>query len=124
MTISIIKTEEQYRRYLKRMEAIFDAPEGTPEYDELDLLALVLEKYEEQHFPIPEPHPLDAIRFMMEQNNLTDEDLGKILNSRSRVSEIFNGKRKLGLSHIRKLTAALHIPADILIQDYDVKSVG
>ncbi len=118
MKIGIIKTEEQYNKYLKRMRKILDAKEGTKEFEELDLLALVLEKYEEEQFPIPESHPIDAIKFMMEQNNLTDDDLGKIIKSRSRVSEIFRGKRKLALNHIRAINRALHIPADILIKEY------
>jgi len=120
MEIKIIKTKKQYSAYLQRMREIFDAKDGTQEAEELDLLALVLEKYEDERFHIPEPHPIDAIRFMMEQNNLTDEDLGKILKSRSRVSEIFHGKRKLGLNHIRALNKALHIPADILIREYEL----
>lgn len=118
MEIQIIKTKKQHKAYLERMNTIFDAKKGTPEFDELDLLALVLEKYEEENFSIEQPTPLDAIRFMMEQNNLTDDDLGKILKSRSRVSELFLGKRKLALSHIRLLHHHLHIPAKTLIQEY------
>jgi HTH-type transcriptional regulator/antitoxin HigA len=118
MEIKIIKSKKQYHTYLERMNEIFDAKKGTLEYDELDLLALVLEKYEEDKFPIKEPSPLEAIRFIMEQNNLSDEDLGKILKSRSRVTELFNGERKLALSHIRALHSELHIPAKTLIQEY------
>lgn len=118
MDIKIIKSKKQYQIYLERMDEIFDAKKGTPEYDELDLLALVLEKYEAEKFPIKEPNPLDAIRFVMEQNNLSDDDLGKILNSRSRVTELFKGTRKLALSQIRLLNRHLHIPARTLIQEY------
>lgn len=118
MDIKIIKTKKQYQIYLERMNEVFDAKKGTCEFDELDLLALVLEKYEEEKFPIKEPSPLDAIRFIMEQNNLSDDDLGKILNSRSRVTEIFKGTRKLALSQIRLLNTHLHIPAKTLIQEY------
>ena len=118
MDIKIIKSEKQYQTYLERMNEIFDAKKGTLEYDELELLALVLEKYEEEKFPIQEPNPLDSIRFVMEQNNLTNKDLGEIINSRSRVTEIFNGTRKLALSHIRLLHSHLHIPAKTLIQEY------
>lgn len=77
MEISIIKDEEQYRGYLSRMNEIFHAEEGTPEGKELDLLALILEKYEEDHYPIEAPDPVEAIRFMMEQLGLNDNDLGK-----------------------------------------------
>ena len=120
MEVKIIKTKRQYKAYLERMKEVFDAKEGTPESDELDLLALVLEKYEEDNFKIQEPHPIDAIRFMMEQNNLNDDDLGKIIKSRPRVSELFHRKRKLSLNHIRAINKELHVPADILIRDYEI----
>ena len=122
MEISIIKNEEQYKAYLDRMNEIFHAKEGAPESEELDLLALVLEKYEEEHYPIEAPDPIEAIHFMMEQMGLDDNDLGKILSSRSRASEILNRKRKLSIAHIRKLTEHLKIPADVLIQDYELAS--
>ena len=122
MEISIIKNEKQYQVYLNRMNEIFHAEEGTPEGEELDLLALVLEKYEEEHYPIDAPDPIEAIRFMMDQMGLDDKDLGKILSSRSRASEILNRKRKLSISHIRKLTEHLKIPVDVLIKDYDLAS--
>jgi HTH-type transcriptional regulator/antitoxin HigA len=122
MEISIIKSEEQYRAYLDRMNEIFHAEESSPEGEELDLLALVLEKYEEEHYPIDAPDPIEAIRFMMEQMGLDDNDLGKILSSRSRASEILNRKRKLSISHIRKLSEHLKIPAHVLIKDYDLAS--
>jgi|TARA_R110000823_G_scaffold280091_1_gene398321 HTH-type transcriptional regulator/antitoxin HigA len=122
MEISIIKNEKQYKTYLDRMNEIFHAAEGTAEGEELDLLALVLEKYEDEHYPIEAPDPIEAIRFMMDQMGLDDNDLGKILNSRSRASEILNKKRKLSIAHIRKLTEYLKIPADVLIKDYDLAS--
>mgnify|MGYP003676736835 CR=1 FL=1 len=107
---------------IDRMNEIFHAAEGTAEGEELDLLALVLEKYEDEHYPIEAPDPIEAIRFMMDQMGLDDNDLGKILNSRSRASEILNKKRKLSIAHIRKLTEYLKIPADVLIKDYDLAS--
>lgn len=122
MEIKIIKTEEQYKAYLDRMNEIFYSEEDTPEGEELDLLALVLEKYEDEHYPIDAPDPIEAIRFMMEQMGLDDNDLGTILNSQSRAFEILNRKRKLSISHIRKLTEHLKIPADVLIKDYDLVS--
>jgi len=122
MGISIIKNENQYRIYLDRMNEIFHAEEGSPESEELDLLALVLEKYEDEHYPIEAPDPIEAIRFMMDQMGLDDNDLGKILNSRSRASEILNKKRKLSIAHIRRLTEYLKIPADVLIKDYELAS--
>ncbi len=120
MEIKIIKTEEQYKVYLKRMREIFNAEEGTVESEQLDILALALDKYEEEHYPIPEPDPISAIQFMMEQRGINDKELGKIINSRSRVSEILNRKRKLTLAQIRKLTKHLKIPADVLIKEYEL----
>ncbi len=122
MEISIIKNEKQYRAYLNRMNEIFHAEDGTPEGEELDLLALVLEKYEDEYYPIDTPDPIEAIRFMMEQMGMDDNDLGKILSSRSRASEILNKKRKLSIAHIRKLAEHLKIPADVLIKDYELAS--
>jgi HTH-type transcriptional regulator/antitoxin HigA len=120
MNITIIKSEKQYQKYLSRMGEIFMATNDSVNSDELDLLALVIEKYEDENFPIPTPDPIDAIQFIMEQNNMTDRDLARILNSRSRASEILNRKRKLSLLHIRKLVKELHIPAELLISDYSL----
>ncbi|MEO2050282.1 MAG: helix-turn-helix domain-containing protein [Allomuricauda sp.] len=122
MEVKIIKTKKQYNEYLKRLNEIFDAKKGTPESDEFDLLALVIEKYEEEKYPIEEPHPIEAIKFMMEQNNIDDEQLGEIINSRSRVSELFSGTRKLNLNHIRAIHEKLRIPAEILIKEYQVSA--
>lgn len=102
------------------MREIFNAEEGTVESEQLDILALALDKYEEEHYPIPEPDPISAIQFMMEQRGINDKELGKIINSRSRVSEILNRKRKLTLAQIRKLTKHLKIPADVLIKEYEL----
>lgn len=120
MKIEIIKNKDQYKRYLERMRQIFDAEKGTPESDELDLLALVIEKYEREKFPIPEPDPIETIRFILEQNNLSDDDFAKILRSRSRASEILNKKRKLSINHIRMIKDKMNISADILIKDYEL----
>lgn len=103
---------------MKRVNILFDAKPDTAEGDELDILVTLIEKYEQIHYPIPDPDPIEAIKFMMEQNGLTDADLGIILNSRSRVSELFNKKRALTIKQIRILTEKLHIPASILIKEY------
>jgi HTH-type transcriptional regulator/antitoxin HigA len=118
MEIKPIKTEKDYDLALERVNTIFDAETNTVEADELDILVTLIEKYEQIHYPIPEPDPIEAIKFMMEQNGITDADLGVILNSRSRVSEIFNRKRALTIKQIRVLTEALHIPASTLIKEY------
>lgn len=118
MEIKPIKTEQDYDLALERVNTIFDAKPNTNEADELDILVTLIEKYEQTHYPIPEPDPIEAIKFMMEQNGLTDADLGVILNSRSRVSEIFKRKRALTIKQIRVLNEVLHIPASTLIKEY------
>ena len=118
MEIHPIKTEKDYDLALERVNALFDAKPNTIEGDELDILVTLIEKYEQIHYPIPEPDPIEAIKFMMEQKGLTDADLGVILNSRSRVTEIFKRKRTLSIKQIRLLTENLHIPASTLIKEY------
>ena len=118
MEIRPIKTEKDYDLALERVNTLFDAKPNTNEGDELDILVTLIEKYEQINYPIPEPDPIEAIKFMMEQNGLTDADLGIILNSRSRVTEIFKRKRALTIRQIRLLTKNLHIPASILIKEY------
>lgn len=120
MEINPIKTELDYDLALERVNLIFDAAPATQEFDELDILVTLIEKYEAIHYPIPEPDPIEAIRFMMEQNAMNDHDLGVLLNSRSRVSELFNKKRALTIKQIRILHDKLKIPAEILIKEYEL----
>jgi HTH-type transcriptional regulator/antitoxin HigA len=121
MEIKPIKTEKDYDWALERVKEIFDAKPNSNEGDELDILVTLIEKYEQVHYPIPEPDPIEAIRFMMEQNGMTNNDLGILLNSRSRVSEIFNRKRALSIKQIRVLQEKLHIPSNVLIKEYALK---
>lgn len=118
MEIRPIKTEKDYDFALARVNTLFDAKPNTNEADELDILVTLIEKFEQKNYPIPEPDPIEAIKFMMEQNGLTNADLGVILNSRSRVTEIFKRKRALTIRQIRLLTENLHIPASTLIKEY------
>ena len=111
----LLKTETDYNEALKRIEELFDAEQGTPEADELELLAALVELYEQEHFPIEAPDPISAIKFRMEQENLSNEDMVQYLGSKSRVSEIFSHKRDLSISMIRKLVTGLHIPAEVLL---------
>lgn len=120
MNLKIIKTEDEYNLALERLEEIFDAPLGTPEGDESELLALLIEKYEEEHFPIPDPDPIEAVKYMMEQSNLKQADLAKILGNKGNVSKVLNKKRKLSLDMIRKINKALNIPFSVLMQDYSL----
>lgn len=118
MNIKPIKTEQDYQEALDRLEVIFDAKKGSPEGDELEILGLLIEKYESVHFPIDLPDPIEAIKLRMEQMGYTQSDLVKIIGLKGRVSEILNKKRKLTLEMIRKIHLALNIPTEILVQAY------
>ena len=118
MNIKPIKTEADYERALERLELIFDAKKGTDEGDELEVLGILIEKYENEHFPIAIPDPIEAIKFRMEQLGYSQADLAKVVWLKSRASEILNKKRKLSLEMIRQLHEKMNIPTDVLIQAY------
>jgi HTH-type transcriptional regulator/antitoxin HigA len=114
-----IKYENQtHKEALSHLEDIFDSNPGTKEGDELELLSILIEKYEDEHFPIDAPDPIEAIKFRMEQMGLENKDLEGIIGSKGRVSEILNKKRKLTLKMIQSIMQNLHVPAEILLQDY------
>ncbi len=116
--IKPIKTEADYDAMLKKIEVLFNAEAGTPEGDKLEVLVTLVEAYEQKHYEIPPPDPIDAIEYHMERLSLSRRDLEPYVGSRARVSEILNRKRPLSLRMIRKLEAGLNIPASILIQKY------
>jgi HTH-type transcriptional regulator / antitoxin HigA len=118
MEIKLIKTEEDYNAAFKRLKQIFQANKGTPEGDEMEMLSILIEKYEDEHYPIDLPDPIEAIKDRMEQMGLRQKDLERIIGVKSLVSEILNRKRKLTLEMIRRLNKELHIPLDVLIQEY------
>ena len=118
MDIKPIKTENDYNQALQRLEVIFDAKNGSPEGDELEVLGILIEKYENEKLPISLPDPIEAIKFRMEQMGYNQNDLANIIGLKSRASEILNRKRKLSLEMIRQLHERLHIPTDVLIQTY------
>lgn len=118
MELKILKTNEDYQVALDRFGEIFQAKVGTKESDESDVLALLIKDYEDRNFVIKTPTPLEAIRYRMEQQGLTNKDLTIILGYKSRVADIFNQHRKLNLTMIRKLHNALNIPLEILIMEY------
>ncbi len=118
MNIHPIKTEQDYEKALERLEDIFDARLGTKEGDELEILTILIEKYENEHFPIDLPDPIEAIKFRMEQLGMKQNDLTEVIGFKSRVSEILNKKRKLSLEMIRNLNEYLSIPTNVLIQKY------
>ena len=118
MEIKVIKTESDYNEALKRLEVIFDAPVNSKEGDEAELLSILIERYEDVHYPIEAPDPIEAIKFRMEQMDMDNNDLAKIIGYKSRVSEIFNKKRKLTLNMIRNLHDKMKIPYESLIANY------
>jgi len=116
--IKAIKTEQDYNQALERLEDIFHAEIYTPDGDEAEVLSILIEKYEEEHYPIGMPDLIEAIKFRMEQLEMKQKDLAEVVEITSRVSEILNRKRKLTLSMIRKLSTTLHIPTEVLVQEY------
>ncbi|AMO58253.1 putative transcription regulator with HTH domain-containing protein [Endozoicomonas montiporae CL-33] len=117
--IKVIKTEQDYADAMDRLMTLMEsAPEeDSPEDSELEVLALLIEKYETEQFPTDLPDPIEAIRFRMDQQGLTQKDMKPYFGSASKVSEVLNGKRDLSLTMIRKLHDGLGIPADVLIQE-------
>ncbi len=120
MEIRPIKTEEQYQQALQRLDTLFDAPTGTPESDEADVLALLIDDYENKVYPIEAPDPIEAIKIRMEEMNLRQLDLVEEIGGKSRVSEVLNKKRKLTVDMIRNLAKRLNLSANILINDYQL----
>jgi HTH-type transcriptional regulator/antitoxin HigA len=118
MKVKVIKTEDDYKAALERLEEIFQAPENTPEGDEAELLSVLIEKYEDENYPISAPDPIEAIKFRMEQTGMSKKELADIIGYRSRVSEILNKKRKLSIDMIRNLHRKLKIPYEVLLNEY------
>ena len=119
MKLKLIKTEQDYQLALKRLEKIFHAKKGTNEHEELEVLVLLIQKYEDDTVgQFPDPDPIEAIKFKMEQLDMSQQDLADVIGLKSRASEILSRKRPMSINIIRKLSKALSIPADILIQPY------
>jgi HTH-type transcriptional regulator/antitoxin HigA len=116
MQPKVIRTDEEHEAALKQIEALWDAEPGTPEGDEFELWAILIEMYEDEHYPIVAPDPISYLHFLMDQGSLRQADLIPYIGSRSKVSEVLSGKRSLSLSMIRALHEGLDIPADVLIQ--------
>lgn len=118
MEWKVIKTEKEYQKAISRLELIFDATRNSKEGDELELLSLLIDNYEQEQVPIDYPDPIEAIKFRMEQLGYKQKDLAEVLGLKSRVSEILNKKRKLTLDMIRKLNEELGIPTEVLVREY------
>jgi len=117
MNPKVLKTEAEYEQALTHLETLMDAQPGTPQEEELELFAVLIENYEREHFPIGLPDPIEAIQFRMEQGGLTRKDLEPYIGSQSKVSEVLNRKRPLSLAMIRALHKGLGIPAEVLLQE-------
>jgi HTH-type transcriptional regulator/antitoxin HigA len=115
MTIKPIRKDDDLHAAFKQLELVFQAPEGTPQADEREVLVTLIEAYEQKHYAIGSADPVEAIKFRMEQQNLTAKDLEPYIGSSGRVSEVLNRKRRLSLQMVRKLHAGLHIPYESLL---------
>lgn len=118
----VLRSDEELDEALKEVDRLWDAVLGTEDHDRLELLMVLVEDYENRHYPIGPPDPIEAIKFRMEQQGLNRKELASLLGTRGRVSEILNGKRGLSLSMIRALSSRLHIPAEVLIQPITVNA--
>ncbi|MDB5973120.1 MAG: transcriptional regulator, family [Hydrocarboniphaga sp.] len=124
MELKPIKTKRDYQAALKQAEALWNAPEHSAEADRLDVLTLLIADYESRHYPIPDPDPVDFLNYVMEQRELRRKDLEPYIGSRARVAEILNRIRPLTLEMIRRLSEGLGLPADILVQRYQVQNAA
>ena len=120
MNIRPIRTEADYGAALVEVARLFDAAPASPEVDRLDVLTTLIEAYQAQHYPVPEPDPVEAIKYYMEIRGLSRSDLETYIGSRARVAEVLNHKRSLSLSMIRRLVVGLGISTDVLVQPYAV----
>lgn len=111
----IIETEQEYEKALKRLEKVFDAKPNSIEKKEAELLILLIEKYEEENYPIPAPDPIEAIKFRMEQMGYKQKDLESVIRHKGHISEILNHKRKLTVEMIRNLHHKFKIPLAALV---------
>ena len=118
MEIRPIRTEKDYETALAEIEQLFDASPGTSEGDRLEILVTLVEAYEDKHYSIPEPDPIEALYYYMESRDLSRRDLEPFIGTRARVSEVLNRKRPLTLKMIRKLNTGLGISAEVLIRFY------
>ncbi len=117
MEIKPVRTKLEYEEALKEIERLWDSEPGTPEGDRFEVLVTLVEAYEEEHYPIDPPDPIEAILYVMESRGLTRQDLEPYIGGSGRVSEVLSYKRPLSLSMIRKLNVGLGIPAEVLIRE-------
>ena len=121
MTLRPIRTKREHQAALKEIEALWEAPSGSPEGDRLEVLSLLVEAYERERYPIEAPDPIDFLQHVMEARGMTRKDLKPYIGSRARVAEVLNRVRPLTLEMIRRLASGLNLPADVLIRGYELK---
>ena len=115
--LKILKTEQEYKETLNRTIEIFHAEEGTPESDELDILLLLVKDYEDKHFSLPDPDPIDVVKMKLKEKGLKQKDLEHIIGSKSYVSSVLAGKKELTLKMVKGLHHFLGIPAEIFMAE-------
>ena len=121
MTLRPIRTKREHQAALREIEALWEAPSGSPEADRLEVLTLLVEAYERERYPIEAPHPTDFLQHVMQARAMTRKDLEPYIGSRARVAEVLNRVRPLTLEMIRRLASGLNLPADVLIRGYELK---
>ena len=122
MKIRPIKTEQQYFQALEKLEEIFDAKENTAEGDEAEILSLLIDTFENEHYQIEAPDPIEAIRIRMEEMDLKQKDMVEIIGSKSKTSEVLNRRKRLTLDMIRNLQKKLNLSASVLITKYPINN--
>ena len=124
MELKPIRTKREYEASLKQAETWWDAPAGSRDAEQLDVLVLLIEDYETRNFPIDPPDPVEFLQFIMEQRGLARKDLEPFIGSRARVAEVLNRVRPLSLEMIRSLSEGLGLPADVLVRRYELKAAA
>ena len=120
MELKPIRTKKAYQAALKAIESLWSAQDGTANADRLEVLAMLVERYEREHYPIADPDPIDFLHHVMETRGLARKDLEPYIGSRARVAEVLNRVRPLSLEMIRRLSEGFKIPAEVLVQRYEL----
>lgn len=118
MNLKPIRTEEEYEEYLQELDLVFDAEEGTKEFDRAELLGMLIEKYEDANYAIPSPDPIEAIKYVMQEQGMKQKDLGELVGGKSKASLILSRKRSLSMQMIRIINQRLKIPLEVLMKEY------
>ncbi len=120
MNLRPIRTRRDYLAALKEVETLWNSPAGSKESDRLEVLTLLIQAHESEHYPIPDPDPIEFLLHVMEARGLTRKDLEPYIGSRARVAEVLNRVRPLTLEMIRRLSEGLGVPADVLVRRYEL----